>query len=96
MSQHDRGAIVSDARRSLACSELPGGAWEREEVRRRLQQIVDTLENKPESLRAVRAVEVLEWIGTPDAVGLIRELADGAAEARLTREAVAARGRLRR
>ncbi len=64
------------------------------EVRRRLQQILDALENKPESLRAVRAVEMLEWIGTPDAVRLIRELANGAADARLTREAQLARRRL--
>ena len=66
------------------------------EVRRRLQQIVEAMESKPESLRDVRAVEALEWIGTPDAVRLLGELADGAAEARLTREANAAKGRLMR
>jgi WD40 repeat protein len=66
------------------------------EVRRRLQQILDALENKPESLLAARAMEVLEWIGTPDAVRLIGALANGAAEARLTREAVEAKRRLSR
>jgi WD40 repeat protein len=66
------------------------------EVRRRLQQIVENIESKPESLRAVRAVEVLEWIATPEAVRLVGELANGAADARLTHEAAAARNRLRR
>jgi hypothetical protein len=66
------------------------------EVRRRLQQIVEALENKPESLRYVRAVETLEWIGTPDAVRLVGELTRGAAEARLTREANTAKRRLMR
>jgi hypothetical protein len=66
------------------------------EVSQRLQQMLGALENKPQSLRAARAVEVLEWIGTPDAVRLIVELANGAAEARLTREAVEAKRRLSR
>ncbi len=66
------------------------------EVRRRLQQILESIENKLESLRAVRAVEVLEWIATPDAVRLLSELAGGAADARLTREAAAAKRRLQR
>ncbi|MGH7225396.1 MAG: WD40 repeat domain-containing protein, partial [Gemmataceae bacterium] len=66
------------------------------EVRRRLQQLLEAQEHRPQALRAVRAVEVLEWIATPDAVRLIDKLAKGAAEARLTREAVAARQRRRR
>lgn len=66
------------------------------EVRRRLRQILEALESKPESLRAARAVEVLEWIATPDAVRLLEELAKGAADARLTHEAAAAYARLRR
>ncbi|HTU88541.1 MAG TPA: sigma-70 family RNA polymerase sigma factor [Gemmataceae bacterium] len=66
------------------------------EVRRRIQQILEGIENKPGTLRVIRAVEVLEWIATPEAVRLIGELANGAAEARLSREAAAARKRLRR
>lgn len=66
------------------------------EMRRRLQHILDALESKPESLRAVRAVEVLEWIATPYAVHLIGELSSGAADARLTSEAVEAKRRLSR
>lgn len=65
------------------------------EVRRRLQQILECIESKPETLRAVRAVEVLEWIATPEAVRFIGELAGGA-DARLTREANAAKQRLAR
>jgi WD40 repeat protein len=66
------------------------------EVRRRLQQIVESIENKPKWLRAFRAVEVLEWIRTPDAVRLLGELSNGAADARLTREAAAAKRRFQR
>jgi hypothetical protein len=64
------------------------------EVRRRLQQILDAQENKLDALRTVRAVEVLEWIGTSGAVRLLDELAGGAADARLTREAIEAKRRL--
>jgi WD40 repeat protein len=66
------------------------------EVRRTLQRLLETRETTPEALRAVRAVEVLEWIATPEAVRLLGELAKGAADARLTHEAADARARLRR
>jgi hypothetical protein len=49
----------------------------------------------PEDLRALRAVEVLEVIGTAEAVRLLRCLADRARGARLTEEAKAALARLR-
>jgi WD40 repeat protein len=61
------------------------------EVRSRLQRTLEGMENKPGHLRSARAVEVLEWIGTPGAVRLLDELAKGADDARLTREANAAR-----
>jgi hypothetical protein len=41
-------------------------------------------------LQGLRAVEVLEYVGTPAARELLKSLADGAAGARLTREAQAA------
>jgi len=45
---------------------------------------------------SVRAVEVLEHITTPEARQLLQELACGAAEARLSREANAALERLKK
>jgi WD40 repeat protein/uncharacterized protein (UPF0147 family) len=65
-------------------------------VRRSLQQILEGMEAKPEALRAARAVEVLEWIATPPADRLLEELSKGAADARLTRESVAAHQRRQR
>jgi RNA polymerase sigma factor (sigma-70 family) len=69
-----------------------------EELRRRLLKLLERLEAVPsaERLRELRAVEVLEQIGTAAAVRELARLADGAPEARLTREARAARERLAR
>jgi WD40 repeat protein len=50
----------------------------------------------PEDLRAVRAVEAAEWMGTPEAVRLLEGWAGGAGEARLTTEAKAAVGRVQK
>ena len=47
-----------------------------------------------EQLRALRAVEALEHAGTAKARSLLQDLARGAPEARLTREARAALARL--
>lgn len=62
------------------------------ERRQRLELVQDRLISaaaKPpaEQLQALRAVEVLERIGTEDAREVLRKLAGGAAGARLTREA---------
>jgi predicted NACHT family NTPase len=64
------------------------------EVRRRLEGLLDRLAK--EQLREVRALEVLEYLGTPEAQQLLTRLAEGAPEARLTREAKAALKRLQR
>jgi hypothetical protein len=66
------------------------------EVRRSLQQILEAQAMAPESWRVTRAVEVLEWIATTEANHLLVELANGAPDARLTREAAAAVKRLKR
>jgi hypothetical protein len=69
------------------------------EVRRRLGELLAKLEGPavvPETLRALRGVEVLDHVGTPEARRLLRELAKGAPSARLTREARESLGRLER
>jgi WD40 repeat protein len=70
------------------------------EVRRRLERLVRRLEEapgpagSPDGLRILRAIEVLEHAGTPEARRLLREVAGGAAGAWQTREARAALARL--
>ena len=69
------------------------------ERRRRIEKLLSKLERRVvtgEELRSVRAVEVLEHIATPEARQLLQKLADGAPEARLTREAKAALERMKR
>jgi WD40 repeat protein len=71
------------------------------EMRRRLQALVErqaqerVIPSAP-ALRAVRAVEALEAIGTKEARRHLEELAAGAPEARLTRDARTALDRLAR
>ena len=67
------------------------------EARRRAEGIVREMEQAitpPGKLRALRAAEALEWIATPQARTLLRELAKGTPDAQLTREAAAACKRL--
>lgn len=67
------------------------------EAKRRLDTLLDRLENaslSPETIRHVRAVEVLESIGNPEARRLLDKLATGPAEMRLTQEAQTAVNRL--
>jgi RNA polymerase sigma factor (sigma-70 family) len=69
------------------------------ELKRRVEALLEKLEGAtlpPETLQQVRAVEVLEGIGTPEARELLQSLvAGGAPQARLTREAKAALQRVR-
>ena len=66
------------------------------ETRRRIQQLLEQLAGGPSGaeLRMLRAVEVLEHIGTPEARALLESLAGGATGARLTRTAEVALRRL--
>jgi hypothetical protein len=60
------------------------------ESRRRIEQLLQRLEDgvpSPERARALRALEVLERIGTPEARSVLETLAGGAPEAELTVEA---------
>ena len=67
------------------------------EVHRRVQQLLDRLEKEvlsADRLRELRAVEVLEQIGTEEARQVLTALAKGDSEAPLTREAKASLRRL--
>jgi WD40 repeat protein len=68
------------------------------EVRRRIGAVLQEIDlpNSPGRLRALRAVELLEQIGTPAARQTLRELAQGAPAGRLAREAKTALERLAR
>jgi hypothetical protein len=66
------------------------------EVRQRVERLLDNLSGRvPQArqLRELRAVELLELIGSSEGRQLLQALAEGAPEARLTREA---RGAIRR
>jgi hypothetical protein len=61
-----------------------------------LEALLERLDQaaSPERLRALRAVEVLEWIGTPEARQVLQGLVARPPETRLSREASAALGQL--
>jgi WD40 repeat protein len=65
------------------------------ELRQRVVHLLEEL-NGPRALRKARSLEVLERIGTPDAEKILKEVAGGAPEARVTREATASLERLSR
>jgi hypothetical protein len=67
------------------------------ELRRRAEALVDKLVplgTAPERRTVIRATHVLEMIGSPEAIRLLKSLADGDPTARLTEEARAALVRL--
>ena len=67
------------------------------ELRRRIENLLDKLSPaSPETLRLLRALEVLENVRTPEARKVLQKLASGVPGARLTREAKAALTRLGR
>jgi hypothetical protein len=87
------GDVAEPALRQALAGEPPL------EARRRLEKLLERLGGpltRPEARRAVRAVGLLEGLGTPAARALLEQLAGGVAGARLTREARDAVGRLDR
>jgi hypothetical protein len=68
------------------------------EVRKRVEHLLarPPIFRSPEALRAIRSIQVLEHIGTPEARQLLETLAKGAPEARLTQEAAESLQRLSR
>jgi WD40 repeat protein len=68
------------------------------EARRRIEAILEQIERTRyvQELQQLRAVEVLEHIGTKEACALLEDLAKGIPEARLTQEAKASLARLKK
>jgi DNA-binding beta-propeller fold protein YncE len=69
------------------------------EARRRVGRLLDACRRPslaPQELQAVRAVEVLEYVGGPDAAAVLRVLADGPAGTAVVREAAGALERIKR
>jgi WD40 repeat protein len=69
------------------------------EARRRIQELLDEWRShkpSPDELRGLRAVAVLEGVGTPEARRVLQKLTKGPASARLTAAAKAAVARLER
>ncbi len=67
------------------------------EVSRRLERLVhehDPANGSPKRLREMRALELLEYLATPDASQVVKNLANGAPHARLTLDAQAALRRI--
>jgi WD40 repeat protein len=84
--------------RAVAALEAALAKRPTDEQRRRIGQLLEAAaqDRSPETLRGVRAVEVLEGLGTPQARQLLEALARGAPGVRLTEEARAALRRLAR
>jgi WD40 repeat protein len=75
------------------CAVVAKSSSSSAEARRRAEDLLREIANgvaSPGELRALRAVEVLEWIATKEARAHLLELTKGAPEGRLTREAAAA------
>ena len=71
-------------------------ATESAEVRERIEGLLKQGHKPtPEAIRAVRAVELLEWLNTAEAKAFVKSLAGGAEGALQTREAMAARDRMK-
>jgi WD40 repeat protein len=66
------------------------------EAQRRAQRLLDKLTITSDRLQALRAIEALEYMGTPAAQALLDTLSRGAREAQVTRDAEAALKRLKR
>jgi RNA polymerase sigma factor (sigma-70 family) len=81
--------VAADLRQALA--RKPSA-----EARRRLEGLLEGLDHPPvrQRLQALRAVEVLEEVGNPQARQVLESLAKGMPEARLTQEAKASLERL--
>jgi RNA polymerase sigma factor (sigma-70 family) len=103
--ESDKFAVRKNAEEELArLGELARTALEKAladgptlDKRQRLEPLLEKLNGPvttPELRRALRAVEALEHVGTPEACQLLETLAKGTPQARLTKEAKACLDRL--
>lgn len=94
-AEKELAGYAEGARGALeAARKKPGGSLE---YRRRLERLVEAMDDRAtnfERVREMRGLRVLETIGTPEARKVLRELASGAPAATLTREAQAALERM--
>jgi RNA polymerase sigma factor (sigma-70 family) len=82
----EHGVVVAEALREVEAKSTSA------EARRRATGLLHEMDAgiiPPRELRALRAVEILAWIATPEARARLLELARGTPDARLTRAAVA-------
>jgi hypothetical protein len=86
-------AALGDRAESVLRTALPKASAE---ARRRIEDILTQIDpaSSADLRRGLRAVEVLERLGSADARQVLRMLAEGDPHARLTREAKAALERL--
>ena len=85
------GSLAEESLRKTLAQELSL------EARRKVEQLLEKLREGPPpaaTMRDVRALEILELIGTPEARTLLEKVATGAADAPLTVAARASLGRL--
>jgi hypothetical protein len=85
-------AVEGDVRAALKRSTAPE---QRERLEAVLARIDPMMPPAGETLRGLRAVWLLERLGTPEAVKLLQKMAGGATGSRVTQEAKAALGRLK-
>lgn len=65
------------------------------EVKERIEILLaDCPKLTPDAIRILRAIELLEWIGTPEVKAVLKKIASGAEGAKQTREAVATLSRM--
>jgi hypothetical protein len=89
-------ALVDEGHKALSPLRVARAEAKRADVRAGLKRLIDEIDQpfSPRTIRETRAVEVLERIGTKDAVRLLKELARGHPDIDLTREAKAALARM--
>jgi hypothetical protein len=67
------------------------------ELRRRVELLLEKLKDRPsDELRTIRCLELLEWISTAEATGVVETVAKGGPDSRISRDAVRSVQRMRK